>query len=795
MRIGVYICHCGLNIARTINVDDVRKFAEKQADVVVARDIDYLCSDSSQNQIKDDIKEYNLDRVVIASCSPRMHEETFRKCVKSAGLNPYHLEIANIREQCSWVHDDELKATDKAKDLLKMAIAKVRYSKPLDEKKVPINRNVLVVGGGIAGIHAALELAKAGITVFMVEKRPTIGGKMALLNVVFPTNDCSICVLAPKMSEVSANDNIKLFSYSEITSIEGRIGDFKVKIKKKPRYIDEDKCKGCIDDCSGVCPVDIPNEYDFNVGKRKAIYIPIPQSVPNIAVIDPENCTGCRFCEEGCGADAIDFSQREEEIELNVGTMIVATGYQPFDASKKDEYGYGKFKNVFTTFEVERLLNASGPTKGILAKVSDGKIPKKIAFIQCVGSRDKKVGRPYCSKVCCMVSIKNANIIKNRYPDTDITIFYTDIRAGGPEYEEYYEKTQKMGVKFVRGNVGEIYEKNNGDLVLSYEDTLECMRKDEEFEMVALSVGMEQDQSARELGRFLGLTENPDGFFSVIHPKMRPVDANIEGVFIAGCATGPKEIPDAIVQGLAAASKVMSILNKGEVGLDPMRASLIEDRCDGCSLCIDVCKFNNITMDKDRKKAVIDETGCHGCGSCVAACPNDAISLPNFSDDQIINQIDAALDDKKEYPMIIAFFCNWCCYAAADLAGAQKISYPSNVRIIRVICSAMVKPEYILRAFEKGADGVMVGGCRLGECHYKFGNYDADKRLSILREVLAGIGIDGERLKTVWRAASEGDNISNDISDFTQELLSLGPLGFEFSSLSPDILKNNKTNV
>ena len=779
MRIGVYVCHCGLNIARTIDVEEVREFANKEEDVVVSRDIDYLCSDANQETIKNDIDEFKLDRVVIASCSPKMHEDTFRRCIKSAGLNPHLLAIANIREQCSWVHEDRKRATEKAKDLVKMAIANAKNLEPLEDRKVPVNRNVLIVGGGIAGIHAALELAKAGIKVYLVEKEPSIGGKMALLNVVFPTNDCSICVLAPKMSEVSSNDNIELFTYSEVVSVDGHVGNFRVKIKKKPRYIDEEKCKGCIDDCAGVCPVEVPNEYDFTVGSRKAIYIPIPQSVPAIAVIDPESCTGCLFCEEGCNADAIDFDQKEEEFEITVGAIIVATGYEPFDARKKPEYGYGEFKNVFTTFEVERLLNASGPTRGTLARVSDGKIPKKIAFIQCVGSRDKKVGRPYCSKVCCMVSIKNANIIKSRHPESDIKIFYTDIRAGGPEYEEYYEKTQRMGVLFVRGIVGEIYEKKNGNLVLSYEDTLESEKKEEEFEMVVLSIGMGQDEDARKLGKIMGLTENPDGFFSVVHPKMRPVDAHTEGIYIAGCATGPKEIPDSISQGLAAASKVMGLLVRGETGVDPLRAISIPDRCDGCGLCVDICKFNNIKVVS--KKAVIDEIGCHGCGSCVAACPNDAIYLTNFSDEQITSQIDAALSEKKEYPLIIAFFCNWCCYVAADLAGTQKISYPTNIRIIRVICTGMVKPKFVLMALEKGADGVLIGGCKMGECHYRFGNYGAANRMNILKGILEEIGIDGRRLRTIWASASEGEKIAKEVKDFTEELISLGPFGSEFS--------------
>lgn len=784
MRIGVYICHCGLNVAGVIDVVALQEMATKLEDVVIAREIQFLCSDSGQEGIIKDIKENKIDRVVIAACSPRLHEKTFRHVMEKAGLNPYLMEMVNIREQCSWVHaGDPQMATQKALDLIRMGVAKARFLKELSATSSKVSRNVLIIGGGVAGIEAALNLAEAGFPVTMVEKDSTIGGKMALMNEVFPTNDCSICVLAPKMTEVQNHPNITLYTYSEITDISGSVGKFHVKIKRKPRFVLEKKCKGCVDLCSTVCPVEIENPMDYGVGKTKAIYMPIPQAVPQVVLIDPDHCVGCGLCSQACPADAVDYEQKAEDIELEVGAVIVATGYQLFDASRKKEYGFGKYPDVITNMQLERMLNSSGPTGGRVLVPSTGKPPKRVAFIQCVGSRDKTVGNEYCSRVCCMSALKNAQMIKERYPDTDITIHYIDIRAGGEMYEEYYVRTQEMGVDFIRGKVAEIYVGEDDKPVIRYENTLECRPEEEAYDLVVLSTGSEPSKSAEGIGRMLNLSRRQDRFFASAHPKMRPVDAPVSGVFLAGCASGPKEIQVSIAQGSACASKVMQLLGTGELEADPMGAHVDSEKCIGCKTCLEVCKFGKISIED--KKAIVDEISCHGCGDCSAACPVGAIQMRNFENEQILAQVREATANKSQSPFIVAFLCNWCSYACADLAGMSRLSYPTNIRIIRTMCSARVSPEFVLEAFKGGADGVLVAGCRLDECHYIYGNFDAKHRLDVLKEILTEIGLDPRRLRTLWISAAEGERFASTITEFVEELKEIGSIGTELQKDEP----------
>jgi len=778
MQIGVYICHCGSNIAGTIDVEEVRKHASTLKDVVIARDIVFACGDSGQEQIKKDILEYKIDRVVVAACSPRLHEVTFRRVLEQSGLNKHLLEMVNIREQGSWVHANHNGfATQKAKELVAMGVAKAALLSPLEKKTIPANKDVLVIGAGVAGIEAALNLANIGIKVHLVEKEPTIGGKMALMSEVFPTNDCSMCVLAPKMSDVQNHPNITLYTNSEITGIRGRAGNYRISGETKPRYIDPKKCKGCIDICAKVCPIDVPNQFDYGIGSRKSIYIPFAQAVPLCALID-EHCVGCDLCRLACPAEAVDFNQKVEEFKFDAGAIIVATGYQPFDARRKEEYGYGRYKNVVTNFELDRMLNASGPTHGRVVSPSTGADIKSAAFLLCVGSRDEQVGNPYCSKVCCMASIKNAMKLAEKYPQARISVHYIDIRAAGEMYEEYYKRAQEMGILFVRGRVAEV-EESDGKTLIHYEDTLSGEKIQEECDLVVLAVGMEASIDSEPIGKMLKLSTRPDRFFQSAHPKMRPVETHTKGVFIAGCASGPKEIQVSIEQGSAAASKANGLLHKGELEIEPYSAYVMPDLCDGCMICESVCDFGRIKV-KD-KKASVDEVSCRGCGACAGSCPNGAIQIRNYTDEQIMAQIKEATREISEFPLIIGFLCHWCSYAAADLAGSLRIQYPSNLRNIRVLCAGRVNPSFVLEALRHGADGVLVAGCRLGECHYTMGNICAVQRMSVLSKLLVELGFDERRLRVEWIAASEGEKFAGIVKDFVMQLKEIGPVGSELT--------------
>ncbi len=648
VRVGVFVCHCGVNVGGVVNCPEVAEYAKTLPNVEFATDYKYMCSDPGQGMIQDAIKEHNLNRVVVAACSPRLHEPTFRRCVEEAGLNKFLFEFANLREQDSWVHMTmPEEATEKAKDLTRMAVAKARLLEPLEASKVAVEKKCLVIGGGVTGIQSALDLGDMGFETYLVERNPTVGGRMGQLDKTFPTLDCSMCILAPKMVDCSKHENINLLTYSEVKEVDGYIGNFDVTVERKARYVIEDDCTGC-GQCQEICPIEIPNYYDEGVGMVKAIYIPFPQAVPLVATIDKDYCIDCGLCETVCGPDAIDRNQEPEEIVLRVGTIIAATGYDPYDPTAKYEYGYGRYSNVITGLEIERLINASGPTAGHVVRPSDGATPKRVAFIHCVGSRDEQIGKAYCSRVCCMYSMKNAQLCIDHEPDTEVTCYYMDIRSFGKGYEEFYKNSQeKYGIEFLRGRPAEIIENEDLSLTIRAEDTLLGKITEYTYDMVVLSVGLEPPAGSNELRQTLGLSKTSDGFYMEAHPKLRPVDTLTDGVYIAGVAQGPKDIPDSVAQGSAAASRAAIPMAKGEVEIEPITASTDETVCGACEVCVELCPFGAVSIEGegDEKHAAINVALCKGCGTCVGACPSGAMNQNHFKTEQIMAQISAALED------------------------------------------------------------------------------------------------------------------------------------------------------
>jgi len=635
-----------------------------------------------QAEIKNDIEEHRLNRVVVASCSPRLHEPTFRKACEEGGLNKYLFEMANIREHCSWIHlHDRKKATEKARDLVKMAVAKAALLHSEEEAEVPIARKALVIGGGVAGIQTALDLADTGFKVYLVEKEPSIGGMMARIDKTFPTMDCSICILAPKMSDAGHHPNIELLTNSEVLTVKGYVGNFQVEVLKHPRYVTKD-CSAC-GECAKVCPTTSPNEFDAGLATRHGIYTPFAQAVPSTYIIDMNLCPNrdgvivCDKCIAACDRDAISFDVKPETVDLEVGTIIVATGADVFDASTLPHYGYGRFLNVLTSLEFERLINAGGPSKGRLIRPSDMQVPKRVAFVQCVGSRTDRNGRLYCSNVCCMNTIKDSLLIKEHWPQTEIYVFYVDIRAYGKGFEELYKRARKEGVRFIRGLPAQIIEdKRTHNLWLIGENTLRKKTYRINADMAILSIGLEPRKDSETIQRLLNISKAQNGFFMEAHPKLRPVDAATGGIFYAGCAESPKDIRDSVTQASAAAARAGILMAKGKVTVEALTPVFYPEKSKACGLCIKVCPYNAITLDKELKQIKVIEAACGGCGTCAAECPFGALNQKHFTDEQILAQIDAATEHDAE-KKIIAFCCNWCAYAGADFAGVSRIQYPS----------------------------------------------------------------------------------------------------------------------
>jgi heterodisulfide reductase subunit A len=650
-RVGVYICHCGTNIAGVLDVQALAASAGRLPGVVVSREYKYMCSDPGQHLVKQDIEEHGLTHVAVAACSPCLHEKTFREVLASAGLNAYLFQMVNIREHDSWVHTDREAAQVKALDLVRAAVRRVKLHRPLARRTVPVNQTVLVVGGGIAGIHAALTVANSGKHVYLIERAPTIGGHMAQFDKTFPTLDCAACILTPKMTAVRSHPNITLWTMSEVTQVEGFAGNFRVTITRAPRYVLEGACTGCME-CVEACVFQQGKTLDeFNAGlsKRKPIYMPFPQAVPQMVLIDPEACiefkTGkCKkTCVEVCAErGAIDFQQQPKIEELEVGAIIVATGFEVFDVKRVPYYGYGVYPNVYTSLEVERLVNASGPTGGEVV-LRDGRKPRSVAIVHCVGSRDVNTNR-YCSRVCCMYSLKLAHLLKER-TGAEIYNFYIDMRTPGKGFEEFYERVAQEGVHLIRGKVADVYPANgNGQLTVRAEDTLLGIVRPIAVDMVVLSAGLEPQRDAQEVRRRFNIGCSAEGFFLERHPKLAPVNTATDGVFLAGCCQGPKDIPDTVAQAGAAAAEALALTDLGFIELEPMTAYVDEEACSGCKTCVPLCPYHAISFHAETGKAEVNEALCKGCGTCVAACPTSSLHQNQFEDEQIFEEIEGVLE-------------------------------------------------------------------------------------------------------------------------------------------------------
>jgi heterodisulfide reductase subunit A len=661
-RIGVFVCHCGENIARTVDVKKVSAAAGDIPGVVVSTDYQYMCSAPGQRMVANAIHEHKLTGVVVAACSPQLHEPTFRRAAAEAGLNPFQCEMANIREQCSWVHPDRTEATAKATQILASMVEKVKRARPLQAFEVPITKRALVVGGGVAGIRAALDIANAGHPVTLVEREPSIGGNMSRLSETFPTLDCSQCILTPLMVEVSRHPNVELLTYAEVEGVSGYVGNFKVKIRKKPRFVTAD-CTAC-GDCVAACPVEVPNAFDRGLAWRKAIYIPFPQAVPNTYTLDGEHClnaknqgaTGyrvlaCERCSDACKPNAINYDMPGEAIEREVGVIIAATGYKLWGAEQGKEYGYGRYPDVVDGLEFERLLSASGPTSGEVRRPSDGKPVKNVVLIQCVGSRDPRFGVAYCSRICCMYTAKHALLFKHKVHDGQVSVFYMDIRAGGKNYEEFVRRVmEEERVLYIRGRVSRV-SRENGGLVVRGADTLSGQAVTVNADLVVLATAMVPSDS--NLPKQLRLGVDPYGFIQEAHPKLRPVETLSAGVFVAGTAKSPGDIPDTVAQASAAASKALELLSKPKLQRDPTTAWVNENVCNACFDCTRVCPYGAIGKKEIRNRAgallrtvvQVNPAMCEGCGACVVTCRPQAIDLAGYSNEQVFAQLEALVPE------------------------------------------------------------------------------------------------------------------------------------------------------
>ncbi|MEM2917371.1 MAG: hydrogenase iron-sulfur subunit [Candidatus Bathyarchaeia archaeon] len=797
VKIGVFLSDGGKQLSEILDFNALTSFVQKIPNVaLVARNSEFWRGQGLK-AIVEAVKNGKINRVVVAETLPKLSEVKIVQAVEKAGLNPYLVEVIDLRDHCALPHQDTpSEATEKAKAMLLAAIERAKFSEPIEKLEFPAVKSVLVIGGGIAGIQAAVDLADLGFEVHLIEKAPFLGGLAARAGRFFPTDDCAICIQSPASdvktithtsrkcvyrSGFSEITKLNILTNARVVKVEGVPGNYKVTIEKKPRYVNEQKCVQC-DLCTTVCPVEVPDEYNAKLKTRKAIYINIPAVYPPAYAIDEKVCRfkDCAKCVEVCPTNAIELDQESEQLTLNVGSIIVATGFQEYDSSVIKEYHYGEYPDVVTNLELARMIDGFGPTEGLIIRPSDRKPAKKIVMIQCVGSRDRR-WNPYCSSICCMISLKHAMLIKSAYPETDITICYIDIRTTGREHEYYYERAREMGIKFVKGRPTEVTrdpEKNM--LIVDVEDQISRRFLELEADLVVLASAMVPAEGTKELAEILGLELSEDGFFKEYNAKLRPTETKLRGIFLCGGATFPKDAPTSSLHAHSAAMRAAKFLNKGKIVKDRKTAFVNEEYCGDCEFCPVTCPYNAITLvpkEEGHFVAQVSDLMCEGCGICVGTCPLGAIELRHFKPSQMLAQMRALMSiNGTSKPLILAICCSECGHTAVDSSGMAMMRYPANVRVMKVPCTGFLQIHHFLKAFEAGAQGVMVVGCKSDGCHYEVGVKKAEKKVKLAKTLLKEYGIEPERLEMFNMIFIEGDKFAEAAQMMTNRIEKLGPL-------------------
>jgi heterodisulfide reductase subunit A len=797
VKIGVFLSDCGKQLSEILDFNALIDFVQKIPNVaLVARSSEFWRGQGLKT-ILDAVKNGKINRVVVAESLPKLSEVKIVQAVEKAGFNPYLVEVIDLRDHCALPHQDTpLEATEKAKAMLLAAIERAKLSEPIEKLEFPALKSVLVIGGGIAGMQAAVDLADLGFEVHLIEKTPFLGGLAARAGRFFPTDDCAICIQSPASdiktithtsrkcvyrSGFTEIPKLNILTNARVTKVEGVPGNYKVTIEKKPRYVNEQKCVQC-DLCTTVCPVEVPDEYNAKLKTRKAIYINVPTVYPPAYAIDEKVCKfqDCAKCVEVCPTNAIKLDEESKQVTLNVGSIIVATGFQEYDSSVIKEYHYGEYPDVITNLELARMIDGFGPTEGLIIRPSNRKQAKKIVMIQCVGSRDRR-WNPYCSSICCMISLKHAMLIKSAYPETDITICYIDIRTTGREHEYYYERAREMGIKFVKGRPTEIMrdpEKNM--LIVDVEDQISRRFLELEADLVVLASAMVPAEGTKELAEILGLELSEDGFFKEYNAKLRPTETKLRGIFLCGGATFPKDAPTSSLQAHSAAIRAAKFLNKGKIVKDRKTAVVNEEYCGDCEFCPVTCPYNAITLvpkEEGHFVAQVSELLCEGCGICVGTCPLGAIELRHFKPSQMLAQMRALMSiNGTSKPLILAICCSECGHTAVDSSGMAMMRYPANVRVMKVPCTGFLQIHHFLKAFEAGAQGVMVVGCKSDGCHYEVGVKKAEKKVKLAKTLLKEYGIEPERLEMFNMIFIEGDKFAQAAQMMTNRVEKLGPI-------------------